>query len=118
MKKRIAIVALLCVCVGSAAIIFLLLHKTPVITRTDLNELLIRTQGNTFPSAMHYEGSDESYDHYFLTSYNANYRVIRERNRQENRMPFTADKAHWQYVDGSGPSPTGDWPTRNQLGHH
>jgi hypothetical protein len=82
------------------AIVIFTTSCTRTVTRRELDDIVQRTQGNSFPGELLYCGSGEKYDYYVVRvpigPRDDYYRVERAKNDQPDRMPLTSNKSGWR----------------------
>ena len=99
-RKRTALLTF----VAGIALLVLLVYFdatcTQTVSRPELDKVVQRTEGNSFPSQLLYRGSDSDYDYYavhnFMGSEYNYYRVKRSENQQPARMPVTKSEPAWR----------------------
>lgn len=63
-------------------------------SKADLAELVQRTQGNSFPGQLIYEGSDNRYDYYRIEDFGVGGRYRVPREQTESKRPTTEPSFH------------------------
>jgi hypothetical protein len=71
--------------------------QAPVTTRAELDEMVQQSYHNSLVDYLYYEGSTADFDYYYVAgTVQSTYRVARESNHQDDRVPLTSDQTKWR----------------------
>src|SRR4051794_30826416 len=73
--------------------------QPPIATRAALDDMVQQSYHNSLVDYLYYQGSTTDFDYYYVAGMvQSAYRVPRQSNQQDDRIPLTSDKTKWRRI--------------------